>query len=48
MICKANQWIGFYMTGASVMKELKANQAIELLLELFSFYCAYKSTCLDY
>ena len=23
MICAANQWTGFYMTGISVMKELK-------------------------
>ena len=22
MICRANQWTGFYMIGASVMKEL--------------------------
>ena len=25
MICRANQWTGFYMIGTSVMKELKSN-----------------------
>ena len=25
LICRANQWIGFYMIAASVMKELKVD-----------------------
>ena len=27
LVCRANQWTGFYMTMASVMKELKAKES---------------------
>ena len=40
MICRANQRIGFYMIGASVMKELKQNfikLSTILLVHSFNF-----------
>ena len=33
LICKANQWTGSYMKGASVMKELKLELGEDGLLE---------------
>ena len=29
LICRANQWTGFYMITASVMKDLKVTSAIK-------------------
>ena len=29
LICRANQWTGFYMVTASVMKDLKVTSAIK-------------------
>ena len=37
MICSANQWIGFYMITASVMKELKPTR--KTLSSIRSEYC---------
>ena len=43
LICSASQWIGFYMTGTSVIKELKVyiNKSIYALKERFG-YCRYR------
>ena len=35
LICKANQWIGFHIIGASIIKELKPYLIRELLSILF-------------
>ena len=36
MICRANQWTGFYMIMASVMKELKSNTCLIIPLYICS------------
>ena len=30
IICRANQWTGFYMVGTSVMKELKPSRQLHV------------------
>ena len=35
LICRANQWTGFYMIGTSVMKELKKHFTISSHDKLF-------------
>ena len=48
LICKANQWSGFYMVRASVMKELRPceqlqNFTLQIKLSLYIIICT--STC---
>ena len=35
MICRANQWTGFYMIGTSIMKELRRSSPIILRKSVF-------------
>ena len=38
LICSANQWTGFYMTTASVMKDLKTREAMNAKIPVFVIY----------
>ena len=38
LICRANQWTGFYMIGTSIMKELTDTSVLPLALFLLYFY----------
>ena len=46
LICRANQWTGFYKTTASVLKELKYKPHLSLKLKLFHLNNCGESTLL--
>ena len=39
LICRANQWTGFFMITASIIKELKVSFCITLKKKTFIFVC---------
>ena len=46
LICKANQWTGFYMITTSVMKELNNTDYLFISLVLQNYPFALHYTCL--
>ena len=43
LVCLANQWTCFYMTGTSVMKELKHDENMTSYLLTFFIYSKFRS-----